>query len=339
MEKITANNFVTDNWTNKLYISSLIDREYGALDAGVRNDLKSSILRFCPDCELLINTMDVWARDYMPIQLTKDVFLGYTYNPDYLIDEPKCVTNWQLHNVHTQRQQVKNEHFDFNVVQMPIILDGGNVVKALVNNNPCMIMCNKVLIENNVLENDFRFWWDRWWKDNFSGTNMGLVLLPWEGSDINPIGHADGMVRYIEDGRVLMTNYADYDKRYKDDHSDKIKKALTEAGFDVVSLSYLDKFDYEKDKTFRLLFKLTWGYINYLQVGKRILVPSLGYEPLDTEAMRQIDQAFNARKHIVDLQLIDVDMTTIVDDIGTEENSGGGLNCLTWTTYEANRRQ
>lgn len=334
MEKIIAKDFITDDRTNKLYFSSLIDRESGALDAEVRSELKSAIEHFCPECESLLNTKDVWARDYMPIQLTKDVFLGYTYNPDYLMEEPEYVTNWQLHHVHTQRQSARNEHFDFKVVQMPIILDGGNVVKAKVDNEPCIIMCDKVLEENNVLETDFRLWWDCWWSENFSGTKMKLVLLPWEGSDINPIGHADGMVRYIENGRVLMTNYADYDKKYKDDHGDKIKKALEGAGFDVVSLSYLDKFDYKKDKMFRLLFKHTWCYINYLQVGNRILVPSLGYKPLDEEARRQIDQAFNAGKHIADVQLIDVDMTTIVDDMGAEENSGGGLNCLTWTTGE-----
>lgn len=332
MERITSENFITDNRTDKLYISSLIDRENGALDAWVRSELKSNIIRFSPTCELLLNTMDVWARDYMPIQLTKDVFLGYTYNPDYLINDAKCVTNWQLHNVHTQRQLVRNEHFDFRVMQMPIILDGGNMVKAIVNNKPCIIMCDKILQENNVLEKDFRIWWERWWNNYFNGTEMGLVLLPWEGSDVNPIGHADGIVRYIEDGRVLMTNYADFDKRYKEDYGASCKKRLEDAGFEVESLSYLDKFNYEKDKMFRLLFKHSWCYINYLQVGNRILVPSLGYEPLDKEAYRQIDQAFNATKHLADIQLINVDMTTIVDDIGIEENSGGALNCLTWTT-------
>ena len=163
---------------------------------------------------------------------------------------------------------------------------------------------------------------------------MGLVLLPWEGSNDNPIGHADGILRYIEEGRVLMTNYVDFDVKYKDYHGSLFKSKLEEVGFKVESLSYLDKFDYKKDKMFRLLFDHTWCYINYLQVGSQILVPSLGYEPLDKEAIRQIDQAFNAKKHIADIQLINVDMTTIVDDLGARENSGGGLNCLTWTTCE-----
>ena len=333
MEKITADNFITDDKTNKVYISSLIDRPYGDLDKGVRSELKDCIMHFDEGCELLVNTMDVWARDYMPIQLTEDIFLGYTYNPDYLANEPKCITNWQLHHVHTQKEIDPNECFDFNVVQMPIILDGGNVVKAVVNNKPCMIMCDKVLDENHVNEEDFSDWWTRWWERNFNGTEMGLVLLPWDRKT-DPIGHADGIVRYIQEGRVLMTNYLDFDEKYNGDYGNSYIEKLTNAGFNVETLSYLDKLNYEGDKTFRLLFNHSWCYINYLQVGNRILVPSLGYDTLDQAAMRQIDHAFNAKRRIVEIQLIDVDMTTIVEDMNSKRNSGGGLNCLTWTIYD-----
>ena len=85
---------------------------------------------------------------------------------------------------------------------------------------------------------------------------------------------------------------------------------------------------------FRLLFNHSWCYINYLHVGNKILVPKLEYEPLDNEAIRQIDRAFNTEKHIADIQLIDVDMTSIVEDMGGGHNSGGALNCLTWTIME-----
>ena len=30
--------------------------------------------------------LHIWARDYMPIQLSNDQFLVYKYNPDYLKD-------------------------------------------------------------------------------------------------------------------------------------------------------------------------------------------------------------------------------------------------------------
>ena len=208
-------------------------------------------------------------------------------------------------------------------------------MKAVVNDKPCIIMCNKILYENNIKDvKEFQKWWNNWWKDNFDGTEMQLVLLPWEEKNVNPIGHADGIVRYIEDGRVLLTNYVDFDEKFGNNYGGLYQKQLEDAGFKVETLSYLDKFDYSTDKMFRLLFNHSWCYINYLHVGNKILVPKLEYEPLDDEAIRQIDRAFNAEKHIADIQLIDVDMTAIVEDMGGDPNSGGALNCLTWTMME-----
>jgi len=334
MEKVTAYNFITDDKTNKVYISSLIDKIDGDLDINTRSELKDCILKFCPDCESLYNTRDVWARDYMPIQLTENIYLSFIYRPDYLADYIKCTTDWQLHKVHPQKQ-TQEEFLESDFVQMmPIILDGGNVVKAVVNNKPCIIMCDKVLRENNVNETEFRDWWGRWWKDNFNGTEMQLVLLPWEGKEVNPIGHADGIVRYIGNNKVLMTNYADYDQIYGSDYSKLYRKKLSEAGFDVIELSYLDKLDYGKDKMFRLLCKHSWCYINYLQVDNKILIPSLGYDVLDNEAKQQVKQTFNT-----DVELIGVDMTSIVEDMNDNQNSGGALNCLTWTIRKTKNNQ
>ena len=324
MRRITAENFITDNKVDKVYISSLIDTVSGALDINTRSALKTSILKFSRNCEPLYNTMDVWARDVMPIQLTHDVYLSFTYKPDYLQDYPNCVTNWQLHRVHAG-----HDSFEFKVVQMPLILDGGNVVKAVVQGKPCLIMCKKVLDENNLSDEDFDNWWKQWWKDNFDGTEMEYVLLPWEGEKFNPIGHADGMVRYIEKDRVLFTNYEDFEDS-PIPASLYIEK-LTAVGFEVETLSFKSQFDYKKDKLYRMLFDSSWCYINYLQLGNRILVPSLGYDKLDQEAIRQIDAAFNKNRHIADVELIEVDMTGIVAEMNSVQNSGGALNCLTWT--------
>lgn len=344
MEKITVDNFITDDQTDKVYISSLIDTKDGDLDVKTRSKLKACILKYCRDCELLYNTRDVWARDYMPIQLTgktkksKAVCLSFTYKPDYLIDYQKCTTNWQLHNVHTQKQVIRREHFEFDIVQMPIILDGGNVIKAIVNNKPCIIMCDKVLRENNVNEKEFRDWWERWWKDNFDGTEMQLVLLPWEGVKYDQIGHADGMLRYIGNGKVLMTNYDDFNKK----HSKLLEETLRKADFKVEKLVFGTLGKFKKDKMFRLLRKYSWCYINYLQVGKRILLPSLGYDDLDNEAKQQIKDIFDREtNNEYEIKLLseidsDIDMVSIVEDMNDKQNSGGALNCLTWTVRTKN---
>ena len=246
MEKILTKDFITDDKTNKVFISSLIDTKTGDLDKEARARVKSCIMQFEKDCELLYNTKDVWARDYMPIQLTKNTYLGYTYKPDYLTKSPeyaKCVTNWKLHNVHAEKY-----HFNgFKVVQIPLILDGGNVVKAILDDKPCMIMCNKVLLENNIDKNNFHKWWKEWWEENFDGTEMKLVLLPWEGSKVDPIGHADGMIRYIDKNKVLITNYKDFNEKHYNAMMEELGR------FNVTHLHFTDLDQFKNNKLFSFL--------------------------------------------------------------------------------------
>ena len=105
-----------------------------------------------------------------------------------------------------------------------------------------------------------------------------------------------------------------------------MKKILEEAGFTVTPLEYWDKL--KDDKQFNDMINESWCYINFLQVGSHILVPKLSYSPLNEEAKHQIEAAFG---QTVSVELINVDMTPIVKDLNSEQNSGGALNCLTWT--------
>lgn len=66
-------------------------------------------------------------------------------------------------------------------------------------------------------------------------------------------------------------------------------------------------------------------------MGKRILIPKLGYDLLDNEALKQIKAAFKTDGQEYEIKLIDVDMTSIAEDMTDNTNSGGALNCLTWT--------
>ena len=157
---------------------------------------------------------------------------------------------------------------------------------------------------------------------------MKLVLLPWEGSKYDPIGHADGMIRYIDKNKVLITNYKDY-KDFNEKHYNDMVDVLD--GFNVISLHFSDLEQFKNNKLFSVLLDRTWCYINYLQVGTRILVPKLGYDLLDNEALKQIREAFSANELSYEIELISQDMTSIVEDMNDKKNSGGALNCLTWT--------
>lgn len=324
--KITKENFITDQDVNRIYISSLLEKESSGFDPSVRERLVQQIRQFDNHVELLVNTKDVWARDYMPIQLTDHVYLDYIYRPDYLHDIPQYVTNWQVHQVHA----CTRKGWNFHIVHLPLLLDGGNIVKAITQTGqPCMILCDKILKENNITPIGFDDWWKKWWKYHFDDTSMEYVLLPWEGELLNPIGHADGIVRYVAPGRVLLTNYADLDPK----HARLLKEHLQTKGFEVEELSYLPYFDSKQDETFRSLFDHTWCYINFLQVGTKLLVPQLGYPELDREAVRQIKVVYHKSGIHCQVHPINLDMSPIVI-MDKKNNGGGALNCLTWTTKE-----
>lgn len=99
-----------------------------------------------------------------------------------------------------------------------------------------------------------------------------IVLIPWDKYE--EYGHADGMVRYMGNGNVLINNYCDFDKSLQ-------KKLLGVLGrhFCVNELHY---------GTFT---KRSWAYLNFLHVGNHIFIPMLG-ERLDGVAYNQIAESF-----------------------------------------------
>ena len=311
MITITKYNFVTDNTTNTVCYSSLLPGESKKFREELYGALKESVKTF--KHYDLYNTRDIWSRDYMPVQLTKDLFLNYTYNPDYLSDQKKYITNWSKHKVHT----CKTKELKLEVITIPLVLDGGNVIKAIDKfGKPTIIMCSKVLNENNLSKEELTDLWNQ-----FFDNQIRLILIEWEGKDENLIGHADGMVRYITEGKVLITNYCDWDDE------ERLSEPLKEY-FDIERLHFGDVEGIKGTEMWSLLISKSWGYINFLQVGKHIIVPKLEWEELNRIAVQQIQKAFGASYKV---ELIDCDMTQILEDPEVNTNSGGGLNCLTWT--------
>ena len=83
--------------------------------------------------------------------------------------------------------------FEVKMPSMSLVVDGGNVIRC----EDKVIMVEKVFIENpypmaetaKAIEEHF---------------NAELIVLPWNKPEY--FGHADGLVRYAGDGRVLQTD-------------------------------------------------------------------------------------------------------------------------------------
>lgn len=232
---------------------------------------------------LLPNTKDLWARDYMPVY-SNGHYVSYVYNPDYLQNDKQYITD----NI--------DDVFDFandSIVSTKLIIDGGNVILC----GDKVIMTDKVLKENSELTKEEII------KEIERAFSAKLVLIPWDTYE--EYGHADGMVRFVSDGHILLNQYKDIDPELRQ----KLLDALSPY------FSKISELEYGKVSSTN-----SWAHINYLQVGKYIFVPQLGIMT-DKLAVEQISRIFP------DSKVIPVEVKGIV-------KNGGALNCVSWNYYK-----
>ncbi len=263
----------TDIETNIVYFSEWI-KDFVCYDAIIQKLTKHQI-----KYDLLPHTKDYWVRDCMPVQVSDTEFIQYIYNPNYLQKETYYIT----------KPDTCCNHLGIPTKKIDLVLDGGNIIKC----SDCLIMTDKVFSENghvsrmqliNMLENSFR---------------CEVVFIPWDRYE--EYGHADGMVRFIEDKKVLLNNYINFDKSLRN----RIIRSLQDK-FEIIELEY----------SVPLSSSNSWAYINYLQVGKFILLPALGIAE-DKQAYMQFASLFP------DYQIEQVNVAEIV-------KLGGALNCISW---------
>ena len=230
--------------------------------------------------------LHIWARDYMPVQVSKDKIVQFRYEPDYLTAAPEYKPD----------TDAILDALGINVIKSDIVLDGGNVISC----SDSFLLTDKIFKENpHYTKTDLL--------DKLAELlEAEPILIPWDKYE--EYGHADGMVRYMGNGRVLLNNYCDFDKSLRK----KLLAALN-PHFDVVELHY---GSYTKN---------SWSYINFLHVGSHIFVPMLG-EKLDDIAFKQIVDAFpSCQCHPVH------EWQHIV-------KHGGAINCTTWNVFTVNNR-
>lgn len=274
-------NHMVDSLTDMVFFSDLLPERCPTLYQSLDKILKDNDI----DHRLLSHTKDIWCRDYMPIQTSEKRFVFYKYNPDYLQTKyyQRTITDVnRVGNIECLRQ-------DGEVVDLDLVIDGGNVVRC----DDKIVMTEKVFFENkDKSRNEVQ----RLLEEAFE---RDIIFLPWDREEI--FGHSDGIVHYVGDNRLLMTNYEDFDAVKAHQFLKKLEKYV-----EVIPLKYNVKRKHER----------SWAYINFLQIGKLVLVPQLGI-PEDEQALQQIADAMPRCK------VIGVPALEAV-------RKGGALNCISW---------
>ena len=295
---IRCETLMHDEDTNEVYFSPwLKDKKEGY--PKLYSELTSLLYNIGIQSRELNNTCDYWARDYMPIQLNVNEFLKYQYHPDYLDNDEnrKYITN-----VDRVMQGMR-----INCRKTYLKIDGGNMVAC----GPYVIMTDKVFLENNRNKNDENFK-----REIESELGHPIIIIPWKkhgnpkANDTDKYGYADGFIKWCGGNRILMGNHGDL---YPNEAA-KIREILESYGFDVTEMRF-------KGKVASLCHMLNWAYINFLQVGKNIIMPKFNIDE-DKIAYQYIKTAFH------DCCIHQIEMTDIA-------KNGGAIHCLSWNILKA----
>ena len=198
--------------------------------------------------------LHIWARDYMPVQVSETKFVKFNYTPDYLRDNPEYKPDTSA---------ILSE-LGLTVIDSDLVIDGGNVVSC----------GNKVIMTDKIFSENPKYSHNRLIEELTELLEAEPVLIPWDIYE--EYGHVDGMVRYMGGGNVLLNNYCDFDKTLRK----KLLAALS-PHFNITELHYGHYTDN------------SWAYLNFLHLGQHIFVPMID-DKLGEIAFRQIAEAFPA---------------------------------------------
>ena len=285
---INSRTIINDASTNFVYISDKLKEFYPGTYARLTQLFDEMDIEW----DEVKGTKDIWIRDYMPIQISDDHFLVYLYDPDYLketgtkfLTDSKTIFKSVLHHSHCGDIRIK--------------LDGGNFVVC----GDHVVLTDKVFRENGQFLYDSDFC-----KYLKAVLSPNLILLPWnclypQDPYADVYGHADGFVQWTGGNKVLMSNH----RESQPEEADEIRSRLEDVGFEVTEMLF-DVLNPNKD--------FNWAYINYLRVGNKIIVPTVGILE-DKQALKYI-RAAKPECIVRGFRMRDI------------ARNGGAIHCITW---------
>lgn len=263
-----------------IYFSSLLktDKNYKLSADRIFDALDSQGIEY----KFIENTKDIWLRDFMPIKTKSGKYISFRYEPSYLDDYSKLRTDFKTEIA---------PHFSLeNITYSDINLDGGNIVFS--PSKETAIISDRVFMEN----------WDytsaKLVKDLEKLLECRVIIIPSLKSDMT--GHADGMVRFIDENRVIVNRTP-----YKFGLEMQIKVVLRNHGIEVYEFPY---FESKGDSAIGC-------YLNFLIIENHLFLPVFD---ADSD-----NDAITAASDIFDKKIVPVNINEIA-------KYGGCLNCISW---------
>lgn len=209
---------------------------------------------------------DIWIRDWSPLCAVDDsgkrIFLKAKYSPAYLdYNESEPCDN---------AGQVLAGLFNDEIIKFPLVWDLGNFTH---NGNGTAIVTKRIISDNeNFSEKDIK---------NLFNQMLGiakLIFIDEEPGDAT--GHVDGMIRFISENKMVISRYPE-DCIKENKFIDRVKKQIKielRNSFEFIDIPN-GLFSDESSEGISSSFG---NHINYLHLGRYLLVPVYGIDSDDT---------------------------------------------------------
>ncbi len=274
-----------DSDTNKVYFSNVLQNKYSKFSKELFKILERHRINF----ELISNTKDIWMRDFMPIQKNDGYFVRYVHKPDYLVG---------YSNIKSIPKHASKFLDSKKIVHIELNIDGGNIVRHK----------NKIICTDKIFKANSDFLKEE--VLNILKLSLAIsevIIIPEQPFDMT--GHSDGLVRFIDENRVIISPYQKEDAEFEEE----LISSLLKHNLEIVTLPAKGQYK-EKDGGMWI------PYINYMQVGKLIVLPVVGSKK-DDEVIEFFQTYFPS------CSIESIDATQII-------KQGGALNCISWNIYE-----
>ena len=235
---------IADHETNVVYVADTLERKY----PGVHRQLASILREHAIPMRVIPGTVDVWCRDYFPVQVAENRFVQFRYEPDYLTGKN--------HHLRADGEIGLTLPWLKECRRSKIVLDGGNVVgwggRAIVTEK---VFRGNPGLSRKAVTDGLK------WELGLSE----LIFVPREPFD--PIGHSDGMVCWLSEQTVLINDYSTVSGSFRH----RIHWSLGRHQIDLVELPY------EPQAGGRDGIPTAAGnWMNFLRVRNLLIVPVFG---------------------------------------------------------------
>lgn len=265
-----------------IYLSSLLQTNNTYKLAADR--LSAALDLFNINYKYLYNTKDIWLCDFMPVKTRNSRYVSFRYEPKYLKGRSRLRTNY--------KDDISSQISLPNLAYSDINLDGGNAIFS-----PSK---EKVIISSRVFEENPTYSKSKLISNLESLLDAQVIIIPSLSMRYDMTGHADGMVRFVNE-HTVAGNRVKGDNRLEK----SIKVTLKEHSIDVIDFPYFQPNG----------ISAKGCYLNYLETDEIIFLPVFNN--------KTDDEAVTMAENIFAKQIAPVNINEIAQ-------KGGVLNCISW---------